>query len=60
MTDETAPALDFDPVPTLATTLGIAPGAIAAVLAMLDEGSTVPFIARYRKERTGGLDEVQL
>jgi len=60
MTDETAPALDFDPVPTLATTLGIPPGAIAAVLAMLDEGSTVPFIARYRKERTGGLDEVQL
>ncbi|WP_269411296.1 Tex family protein [Lentibacillus daqui] len=30
------------------------------VIAMLDEGNTVPFIARYRKEATGGLDEVQI
>ncbi|MEO7733434.1 MAG: Tex family protein, partial [Kofleriaceae bacterium] len=30
------------------------------VIALLDEGNTVPFIARYRKERTGGLDEVQI
>ena len=27
---------------------------------MLDEGNTVPFIARYRKEQTGSLDEVQI
>ncbi|HEU0034866.1 MAG TPA: Tex family protein [Kofleriaceae bacterium] len=61
MTDETAPVpVDFDPVPALAQSLGLAPGAIAAVIAMLDEGNTVPFIARYRKERTGGLDEVQI
>ena len=68
MTDDTAPetalathtALAFDPVPPLATALGLPPGAIAAVIALLDEGNTVPFIARYRKERTGGLDEVQI
>ncbi|ACF14477.1 RNA binding S1 domain protein [Chloroherpeton thalassium ATCC 35110] len=29
-------------------------------LALLDDGATIPFIARYRKERTGGLDEIQL
>src|SRR5699024_12661034 len=30
------------------------------VIALIDEGNTVPFIARYRKEVTGGLDEVQI
>ncbi len=62
MTAETAPVspVDFDPVPLLAASLGLAPGAIAAVIALLDDGNTVPFIARYRKERTGGLDEVQI
>ena len=33
---------------------------VAAAVALLDEGSTVPFIARYRKEKTGGLDDSQL
>src|SRR3954451_2921101 len=33
---------------------------MTAVIALLDEGSTVPFIARYRKEVTGNLDEVQI
>jgi protein Tex len=33
---------------------------VLAVMALLDEGSTVPFIARYRKEATGNLDEVQI
>ncbi|MGZ3733208.1 MAG: Tex-like N-terminal domain-containing protein, partial [Parachlamydiaceae bacterium] len=33
---------------------------IATVLALLDSGNTVPFIARYRKEMTGNLDEVQI
>jgi len=33
---------------------------VAAAVALLDEGSTVPFIARYRKEKTGGLDDTQL
>ena len=33
---------------------------VAAAIALMDEGATVPFIARYRKEATGGLDDVQL
>ncbi|MEQ1727998.1 MAG: Tex-like N-terminal domain-containing protein, partial [Vicinamibacterales bacterium] len=33
---------------------------VAAAVALLDEKSTVPFIARYRKEATGGLDDIQL
>jgi len=36
------------------------PNTINKVIALLDEGNTVPFIARYRKEVTGGLDEVQI
>ncbi|MFT3698138.1 MAG: Tex family protein [Kofleriaceae bacterium] len=50
----------FDPVPVLAVTLSLPASGVAAVIALLDEGNTVPFIARYRKERTGGLDEVQI
>src|SRR5690554_7528756 len=33
---------------------------VASTIALFDEGATLPFIARYRKELTGGLDEVQL
>ncbi len=33
---------------------------VAAAVALFDDGATLPFVARYRKERTGGLDEVQL
>ena len=33
---------------------------VNAAIALLDEGATVPFIARYRKEVTGGLDDSQL
>ncbi|BBJ22271.1 Tex family protein [Candidatus Nitrotoga sp. AM1P] len=36
------------------------PAQIALAIALLDEGATVPFIARYRKEATGGLDDIQL
>ncbi len=36
------------------------PAQVAAAVALLDEGATVPFIARYRKEVTGGLDDIQL
>ena len=36
------------------------PQQVASAVALLDEGSTVPFIARYRKEVTGGLDDSQL
>ena len=44
----------------IATDLGVAPGQVAAAVELLGEGSTVPFIARYRKEKTGGLDDTQL
>ena len=39
---------------------GFKPDAVQAVLAMSEEGATVPFMARYRKEKTGNLDEVQI
>jgi len=44
----------------LAQELAARPGQVAAAIALLDEGATVPFIARYRKEATGGLDDTQL
>lgn len=44
----------------LATELSIRPAQVAATLALLNEGATIPFIARYRKEQTGALDDTQL
>jgi uncharacterized protein len=44
----------------IAAELGVLPQQVAAAVALLDEGSTVPFIARYRKEVTGSLDDTQL
>ncbi len=44
----------------LAVEIAAKPLQIAAAVALLDEGATVPFIARYRKEATGGLDDIQL
>ena len=44
----------------LATELNVREAQVAATVALLDEGSTVPFISRYRKEATGGLDDTQL
>lgn len=44
----------------IAKELVIKPEQVAAAIALLDEGSTVPFISRYRKEVTGGLDDSQL
>ena len=44
----------------LALELAARPAQVAAAIALLDEGATVPFIARYRKEATGGLDDTQL
>ena len=44
----------------IARDLSIGVKQVLAVLELLSEGSTVPFIARYRKEKTGGLDEVQI
>ncbi|MBN9133887.1 MAG: RNA-binding transcriptional accessory protein [Nitrosospira multiformis] len=44
----------------LSLELGAKPAQVNAAIALLDEGATVPFIARYRKEVTGGLDDIQL
>ena len=56
-----------DPVQTaarivaqLAVELAARPAQVQAAIALMDEGATVPFIARYRKEVTGGLDDTQL
>ncbi|KQQ53876.1 RNA-binding transcriptional accessory protein [Pseudomonas sp. Leaf127] len=44
----------------IAEELGVRPQQVQAAVALLDEGSTVPFISRYRKEVTGSLDDTQL
>lgn len=44
----------------IATELGLKPTQVENAVALLDEGNTIPFITRYRKERTGHLDEEQL
>ena len=44
----------------IAAEIGASPGQVTAAVDLLDGGSTVPFIARYRKEVTGGLDDTQL
>ena len=44
----------------IAQQLNLQERAVDNTLALLDEGCTIPFISRYRKERTGGLDEVQI
>ncbi len=50
----------FDPIPQLAAELQLPKAGVLAVLQLFSEGATVPFIARYRKEVTGDLDEVQI
>ena len=45
---------------TIATEIGAAATQVSAAVTLLDEGATVPFVARYRKEVTGGLDDTQL
>lgn len=45
---------------TIATEIAARPEQVAAAVALLDGGATVPFVARYRKEVTGGLDDTQL
>ncbi|MFW8594774.1 Tex family protein [Cribrihabitans neustonicus] len=45
---------------TIAGEIGAAAKQVSAAIALLDEGATVPFVARYRKEATGGLDDTQL
>ena len=47
-------------VRALATELSLKPQSVEAVIKLIDEGNTIPFIARYRKEATGGMDDVAL
>jgi uncharacterized protein len=49
-----------DIIATIAEELNLARGPVAATVALFDEGNTIPFVARYRKEVTRGLDEEQL
>ncbi|WP_181706206.1 Tex family protein [Chthonobacter rhizosphaerae] len=44
----------------IAAEIGCRPAQVDAAVTLLDEGATVPFVARYRKEATGGLDDTQL
>lgn len=44
----------------VANKIALKPNVVKQVIGLLEEGNTVPFIARYRKEQTGGLDEVQI
>ena len=44
----------------ISSRIGVAATQVAATIALLNENATIPFIARYRKERTGSLDEVQI
>ena len=63
-----APAISIEPevvlkariIPQIASDLGIRVAQVTAAVDLLDEGATVPFIARYRKEATNGLDDTQL
>jgi protein Tex len=50
----------MDVVQRIAQELSVNPKQVQATVLLLDEGATVPFIARYRKEATGGLDDTQL
>ncbi|WP_292979533.1 Tex family protein [Nitrosomonas sp.] len=64
MTSTTLPAVQETAsrkiIHSIASELGVAPRQISAAVALLDDGATVPFIARYRKEVTGNLDDTQL
>src|SRR3546814_15782771 len=57
----TAPSVDHARIRAqLAAELSSRPSQVAAAVELLDDGATVPFIARYRKEATGGLDDTVL
>ena len=50
----------MDIIAKIAEELGLKPAAVEAAVKLIDEGNTIPFIARYRKEATGGMDDVAL
>jgi uncharacterized protein len=56
--EDSSPGLDL--AATIAGEVGLSTGSVQAIIRLLDEGSTVPFIARYRKEATGGAEDTQI
>lgn len=50
----------YDPAPRIAQEMQLSLRQVSNTLLLLSDGATVPFIARYRKEMTGGMDEVQI
>ena len=50
----------MDIIATIAAELGVRKGQVDAAVKLIDEGNTIPFIARYRKEATGALNDEQL
>ncbi|WP_287598536.1 Tex family protein [Thermomonas sp.] len=58
--NDISPALARKIASTIADEINAQPAQVQAAVGLLDEGATVPFIARYRKEVTGGLDDTQL
>ena len=60
MTNTISEAVQIKIVQIIANELSVGPPQVGAAVALLDEGATVPFIARYRKEVTGNLDDTQL
>ena len=57
---ELSPAIARKIAATIASEISAQPAQVLAAVGLLDEGASVPFIARYRKEVTGGLDDTQL
>ena len=60
MTETTNPASSASIIKRIAAELAVRAGQVSAAVELLDGGATVPFIARYRKEATGTLDDAQL
>src|SRR4026208_226273 len=60
MTQPVSDTAELKIIPLVAKELGVGLDQVKAAVALLDEGSTVPFIARYRKEATGNLDDTHL
>ena len=52
--------MNQDIILEISSNLNITPKQVETVLKLLSEGNTIPFIARYRKEATGALDEEQI
>ena len=59
-TSERQPDGNNHDVAVIARETGISPRQISATLGLLADGATIPFISRYRKEATGGLDEIAI